>query len=98
MMNLYTSKVKKIISENKIKIKLVELENFSQNPVEASKDLFNFLGINWDDNVLENSYKKKIIIKTVSNLQVRKKISKHDLGYLDNYLPYLKNYEIEKLI
>ncbi len=98
MMNLYTSKVKEIISENKIKIKLIELENFSQNPAEASKDLFNFLGINWDDNVLENSYKKKNIIKTVSNLQVRKKIFKHDLGYLDNYLPYLKNYEIEKLI
>ena len=40
----------------------------------------------------------KNIIQTVSNLQVRQKISKHDLSYLDNYIPLLKDYKIENLI
>jgi len=98
IMNLYNNKIEEIISENKIKIKVIELEKFSHNPNEISKDLFNFLGINWHDKILINSINKKRIIKTVSNLQVRKKISKHDLSYLDNYLPFLRNYDIEKLI
>lgn len=97
-MNLYNNKIEEIISENKIKIKVIELEKFSHNPNEISKDLFNFLGINWHDKILINSINKKRIIKTVSNLQVRKKISKHDLSYLDNYLPFLRDYNIEKLI
>ena len=41
---------------------------------------------------------KEKIIKTVSNLQVRKKIQKHDLNYLENYLPLLNKYPIDKLI
>ena len=97
-MNLYNNKIEEIISENKIKIKVIELEKYYHNPNEISKDLFNFLGINWHDKILINSINKKRIIKTVSNLQVRKKISKHDLSYLDNYLPFLRDYNIEKLI
>ena len=45
IMNLYENNLKKIINENKIKIKIIELENFSNNPIDVSKDLFNFLGI-----------------------------------------------------
>ena len=97
MMNIYNNKIKDIINENKINVKIVELENFSSNPKQVSQDLFNFLEINWNDKVIDKSINKKKIVKTVSNLQVRKEISAHDLSYLDNYLPFLKKYGIEKL-
>ena len=98
IMNLYENNLKKIINENKIKIKIIELENFSNNPIDVSKDLFNFLGIDWNNKILENAKSQNKRIQTVSNLQVRKKISKHDLAYLDDYFPFLHNLDIEKLV
>ena len=96
IMNLYEKKIKKLINNKKIKIKIIELENFSENPVKISKDLFNFLDIVWKDdfNLIDN---KKKIIKTRSNLQVRNQISKHDLSYLEYYLPLLNKFDIKKL-
>ena len=96
-MNIYDNKIKEIISENIINIHVIELENFSHDPFNYAKNLFNSLEIDWDDITLENSVNNKKIIQTVSNLQVRKKITKHDLSYLDNYLPILKVYGIDKL-
>ena len=95
-MNLYEKKIKKLINNKKIKIKIIELENFSENPVKISKDLFNFLDIVWKDDfdLIDN---KKKIIKTRSNLQVRNQISKHDLSYLEYYLPLLNKFDIKKL-
>ena len=97
MMNIYNNKIKDIVDENKIDVKIVELEKFSSNPKQASKELFKFLEINWHDEILDKSINKKKIIQTVSNLQVRKEIFEHDLSYLENYLPFLKDYGIEKL-
>jgi tetratricopeptide (TPR) repeat protein len=97
MMNIYDNKIKEIINENIIKIHVIELENFSYDPLKNSKNLFNFLEIDWNDKILENSVNSKKIIQTVSNLQVREKIIKHDLNYLDSYLPILKGYGIDKL-
>ena len=99
MMNLYEKKIKKLINEKKIKIKIVELENFSENPKKISNDLFNFLDINCKDDLsfIDNKSNQKKIIKTQSKLQVRNQISKHDLTYLEYYLPLLNKLEIEKL-
>ena len=99
MMNLYEKKIKKLINDKKIKIKIIELENLSQNPKKISKDLFDFLEINWSDdlNFIDNKNNEKKLIKTRSNLQVRNQISKHDLSYLKYYLPLLNKFEIEKL-
>ena len=96
-MNIYNNKIKDITYENKINVKIVELENLSSNPKQVSQDLFNFLEIDWNDKVLDKSINKKKIIQTVSNLQVRKEISVHDLSYLENYLPFLKEFGIENL-
>jgi hypothetical protein len=97
MMNIYNNKVNDILDENKINVKIVELENFASNPKQVSQDLFKFLEIKWNDKFLDKSINKRKIIQTVSNLQVRKEISEHDLSYLDNYLTLLKEYGIEKL-
>ncbi len=96
IMNLYEKKIKKLRNNKKIKIKIIELENFSENPIKISKDLFNFLDIVWKDDfdLIDN---KKKIIKTRSNLQVRNQISKHDLSYLEYYLPLLNKFDIKKL-
>ena len=48
-----------------------------------------------DGILIDENYKKTTIIKTVSNLQVRNKIIKHDLSYLKNYMPFLKKYGIK---
>jgi len=97
MMNIYNNKINDVINDKIINIKIVELENFSSNPKQVSQDLFKFLELNWHDKILDESINKTKVIQTVSNLQVRKKISEHDLSYLENYLPLLQKYGIEKL-
>ena len=96
-MELYENNLNEILLEKKINLEIINLENFSENPVDNSKNLFNFLGIKWNKKIIDENYKKTTIIKTVSNLQVRNKITKHDLSYLENYIPFLKKYGIKKL-
>ncbi len=94
-MELYENNLNEILLEKKINLKIINLENFSENPVDNSKNLFNFLGIKWNKKIIDENYKKTTIIKTVSNFQVRNKITKHDLSYLENYIPFLKKYGIK---
>ena len=66
--------------------------------IEKSDGLECYIPSNkWNNKVLDKSIGKKKIIQTVSNLQVRKEISVHDLSYLENYLPFLKKFGIENL-
>ena len=94
-MELYENNLNDVLLEKKIDLKIINIENFSENPLDNSKNLFNFLGINWNKKIINENYKKTAIIKTVSNLQVRNKIIKHDLSYLKNYMPFLKKYGIK---
>jgi hypothetical protein len=96
--DLYNNKLIEILSEKKINIKIIDIENFTNDPLSNSKDLFNFLGIKWNDDVLNVNLNQQTIIKTVSNIQVRNKIIKHDLSYLKNYIPLLEKYGIKNLI
>jgi tetratricopeptide (TPR) repeat protein len=90
MFDLYEKKINEIIHEKKIPIKVIQLEELTSNPHNVSKDLFEFLELDWKDEYLISMPKKKQSIRTLSNIQVRNNISKHDLRYLDNYLPVLK--------
>ena len=94
-MELYENNLNDVLLEKKIDLKIVNIEDFSENPLDNSKNLFNFLGIKWNKKIINENYKKTTIIKTVSNLQVRNKIIKHDLSYLKNYMPFLKKYGIK---
>ena len=94
-MELYENNLNDVLLEKKIDLKIINIENFSENPLDNSKNLFNFLGIKWNKKIINENYKKTTIIKTVSNLQVRNKIIKHDLSYLKNYMPFLKKYGIK---
>lgn len=96
-MELYKNNLNEILAEKKIDLKIINLEEFSENPIDYSKDLFKFLDLKWDKKIVDQNYGKPTIIKTVSNIQVRNKITKHDLNYLKNYIPLLKNYGIKEL-
>ena len=98
-MNLYEKKIKKLTNDKKIKIKIIELEDLSENPKKISKDLFDFLDIDSRDDLdfIGKKNNEKKIIKTRSNLQVRNQILKHDLSYLEHYRPLLNKFEIKKL-
>lgn len=94
---LYKIKLNEVIREKKINIKIVDLEEFTNDPLNESKNLFNFLGINMKKDLLKLSSNEQLVIKTVSNMQVRDKITKHDLSYLENYLPLLEKCGIKNL-
>ena len=97
-MNLYESKLKEILSEKKIRLKVINIENFTNHSEEISKELFNFLELSWNSKILDLKVNQKKIIKTKSNLQVRNKIIKHNLEYLDDYIPFLRKFGIDQLI
>ena len=94
-MELYQNKLNEVLSNKFIDIKIIEIENFSKDPLNNSKELFEFLELKWSKKIFDKKNQKKTIIKTVSNLQVRNKIIQHDLSYLENYIPFLKNHGIK---
>ena len=89
-MDLYDDKLKSILNDRTISLKVINLEELTVNPKKISQDLFDFLDLKWSEESLLLKTKNKKIIKTLSNIQVREKIKKHDLDYLANYLPILK--------
>jgi hypothetical protein len=90
IMNIYDSKFKNISKEKKINIKVVKLEDLSDDPIKITKDLYNFLDLKWNEDVLNLNLTKTKTIKTLSNIQSRQRIKKHNLNYLDDYITHLK--------
>ena len=60
-----------------------------------SKNLYQFLGLEWNSNIIDMNQSKKKIIKTLSSHQVRGQIINKDLSYLNKYIPILKKLNIE---
>ena len=56
------------------KVHTVELEKLTKDPLNISKDLFNFCNLEWDQKCLEFYRRKDLVSKTASNQQVRNKI------------------------
>ena len=60
------------------KIMDINLEKFTKNSENVSKEIYKFCGLNWNKDVL-NFYKRdNLNVKTLSFTQIRKKISKYD--------------------
>tara|TARA_Y100000389_G_scaffold177145_1_gene189164 strand:+ start:1002 stop:2465 length:1464 start_codon:yes stop_codon:yes gene_type:complete len=87
--NLYLTKLKQIKTNKSLNIKVINLEDLSKDPEKISKDLYNFLDLQWSSTCIHNN-KENLIFKTASNLQVRNEIVKHDLKYTKNYLNIFK--------
>ena len=83
MSDLYLNKLEDFKKRNTENFYLLNLEEFTKNPKDTSKDLFNFLNLSWSDKHLD-SMNTDFVIKTASNLQVREKIKIHNLEYTKN--------------
>ena len=65
---------------------IIKLEELTENPIDESKKLFNFLDLDWSIECINLRNNKGNIIKTMSNIQLRDDLKKHDLSYLKNYI------------
>ena len=67
------------------KIYDVDLDQFTSNVVDGSKDLFKFCELKWDDEIL-NFYKRQdLFSKTISSSQIRQEISKKHKSSYNKY-------------
>tara|TARA_B100000989_G_scaffold240224_1_gene187088 strand:- start:430 stop:1866 length:1437 start_codon:yes stop_codon:yes gene_type:complete len=90
----------KSIKENDYKnVLFVNLEDLTNNPEINSKKILNFCELEWNENVLKFYERKDLLIKTASNVQLRKKIFKYNNDKFIPYEKHLKEYfdEINKL-
>ena len=76
MIDINFKNLKKVKKKFNHDILEIDLENFSGDPIQYSKKIFNFLELNWSEKIL--SANNNLIIKTASNIQARQKIYKHD--------------------
>tara|TARA_B100001564_G_C20096804_1_gene427414 strand:- start:180 stop:479 length:300 start_codon:yes stop_codon:yes gene_type:complete len=90
MFNIYFKKLDEIKKDKSIKIHVIKLEHLTNDPENVSKELFKFLDLDWSIDCVQD-YSNDLIVKTASNLQVRKEIKKHDLSYTSNYLKIFKD-------
>jgi len=96
----YIDNYLKIIDNFEIKypnrIHVVELEKLTEDPINLSKDLFNFCNLEWDKKCLEFYKRDDLISRTASNVQVRNKISnadaKKNIHYKEFFLSYADKY------
>ena len=77
------------INKKNPNFKVISLEQLTNEPKKTSIDLFEFLDLEWTEDCI--NLKNNNIIKTASNIQVRKSIKKHNLDYLKNYYDIFKN-------
>ena len=84
------------------KMHIIELEKLIKDPINSSKDLFNFCNLEWDKKCLEFYKRDDLISKTASNVQVRSKIfstdQKKNIAYKEFFQPYANKYEWLKVI
>ena len=94
---IYLDNYYKVIDYFKLKypekIMDIDLEKFTKNSVDVSKDIYKFCNLNWSKEILDFYKRDDLLSKTLSFAQIRNKITK----YSDNkYLPYyylLKDYK-----
>jgi len=79
------------------KIYTVELDKLTRDPVNISKDLFNFCNLEWNQKCLEFYKRDDLFSKTASNQQIRNQIFNNDIkkysAYKEFFSPYLNKYE-----
>lgn len=67
----------------------LDYDNLVSNPEMEIKEMFRFLGLEYDDSAL-NFYQNKEVVKTASVWQVRKPLYKTSSGRTANYIEFIK--------
>ena len=79
------------------KIYTVELDKLTRDPIDISRDLFNFCNLEWDRKCLEFYKRDDLVSKTASNQQIRNEILKNNIkeyeAYKEFFHPYLNKYK-----
>jgi len=70
----------------------LKYEKLVNDPVNESKKLLDFCNLDWDKGCLE-FYKRKLISKTASNIQIRKPVYKDSIKKYLHYKDFFKEYE-----
>ena len=76
---------------------MIDLAKLTKDPINVSKNLFNFCNLEWDQKCLEFYKRDDLISKTASNQQIRNKIFNNNpkkyADYKEFFIPYLNKYE-----
>jgi tetratricopeptide (TPR) repeat protein len=70
----------------------IELEELTRDPLNSSKDLFNFCDLEWDLKCLQFYKRDDLVSKTASNQQVREKIFNHNPKKYTTYKKFFRSY------
>ena len=63
----------------------VNLDDFTANPTEISKEIFDFCGLTWSSRVLDFYKREDLFSKTLSSFQIRKEINKKNQSRYEKY-------------
>tara|TARA_B100000768_G_C11187100_1_gene335578 strand:+ start:423 stop:938 length:516 start_codon:yes stop_codon:yes gene_type:complete len=74
------------------KIYTVKLKNFTKDPENSSKKIFEFCNLGWDSKCLEFYKRNDLISKTASNQQIRNKIFINNEKKYSSYKDFFHSY------
>ncbi len=71
----------------------IDLEKFTNNSNDMSKEIYEFCGLKWSEKVLEFYKRDNLHSKTLSFAQIRNEISKYNTSKYEPYLHLLEKYK-----
>jgi len=88
VINYYKNKYPDVIMD-------VDLEQFTQNSENISKEIYKFCGLNWNKEVLKFYKRNNLNVKTLSFSQIRNKVSKYDKKKYQPYFHLLERFKMK---
>ena len=93
----YTNNYLSVISHFKKKypeaIIDINLEEFTNNSENISKDIYRFCGFKWNEDALNYYKRKNLHSKTLSFAQIRNKVTKYNTKKYQPYFHLIKKYK-----
>ena len=94
---MYLANYLKIVEYFKLKnpkiIMDVNLENFTNNSEEISKEIFKFCNLTWSKDVCKFYEREDLFSKTLSFAQIRNQVTKYDEKKYKSYFYLLKDHK-----
>jgi len=71
----------------------IDLEKFTNNSNKGSKEIYEFCGLKWSEDVLEFYKRDNLHSKTLSFAQIRNQVSKYNVSKYKSYFYLLEKYK-----
>jgi len=88
VINYYKTKYPDVIMD-------INLEQFTQNSENISKEIYKFCGLNWNKEVLKFYKRNNLNVKTLSFTQIRNKVSKYNKKKYQPYFHLLEKFKMK---